>query len=201
MLTDPSYLPWRDEAVRRGYASAIALPLIYDGRTFGVLTLYSAETDTFTEEEVKLLSDMAHECAYGIAALRLRLENARVQAERERLLEQMKTFVHLVSHDLRAPLTIINGHTGLLQDYLAGSEQAPALKSAEAIARGVKRMDTMIDDFSHDRAAGGRATTAAAPADHARRLPAVFPHAQCRCAAPGAHSPRYPRRVGEHHGG
>ena len=31
MLTDPKFAPWRDQAVRRGYASSLVLPLL-DGR-------------------------------------------------------------------------------------------------------------------------------------------------------------------------
>ena len=28
MLTDPQFKPWRDEAIKRGYASSIALPFV-----------------------------------------------------------------------------------------------------------------------------------------------------------------------------
>ena len=37
--------------------------------------------------------------------------------------EQMKTFIHLVSHDLRAPLTIINGYVELFKECLAEDEK------------------------------------------------------------------------------
>ncbi len=85
MQSDPAFQPWRNEAIRRGFAASIALPLIQDGKAFGALTIYFREPDPLTEDEVKQLTDLAHECAYGISALRLRVENARIQAERERL--------------------------------------------------------------------------------------------------------------------
>ena len=67
--------------------------------------------------------------------------------ERKQAEEQMQTFIHLVSHDLRAPLTITNGHVGLLQECLAEYENRMVRMSIEAIGRAVKRMDVMIDDL------------------------------------------------------
>lgn len=61
--------------------------------------------------------------------------------------EQMKTFVHLVSHDLRAPLTITNGYVGMLKESLNEYEDHIVQLSIEAIGRAVKRMDVMIDDL------------------------------------------------------
>lgn len=39
--TDPMYAPWRDEAVKRGYVSTMALPLIDSGTTLGALSIYA----------------------------------------------------------------------------------------------------------------------------------------------------------------
>jgi PAS domain S-box-containing protein len=76
MRTDPAFSPWRDEAIKRGYASSIVLPLIEEGRAFGAITIYSREPDPFLEDEVKLLSEMADDLSYGIRALRLRAAHA-----------------------------------------------------------------------------------------------------------------------------
>ncbi len=37
MLTDPAFLPWREQALRRGYAASLALPLLAGDRAFGAL--------------------------------------------------------------------------------------------------------------------------------------------------------------------
>jgi GAF domain-containing protein len=52
--TSQSFAPWRAEAVKRGYASAIALPLISKKRTLGSLNIYAAEPDAFDADEVNL---------------------------------------------------------------------------------------------------------------------------------------------------
>jgi PAS domain S-box-containing protein len=69
ILADPEFSPWREVAIRNGYASSIALPLVEGGRTFGALMIYSSETDAFDAQEVRLLTELAHDLAYGVRAL------------------------------------------------------------------------------------------------------------------------------------
>jgi PAS domain S-box-containing protein len=76
-VNDPDFLPWRDEALKRGYRSVAALPLLIKGETIGSLNVYSAEPDDFHEEEVTLLQELAGNLAYGITALRMSEENRR----------------------------------------------------------------------------------------------------------------------------
>ena len=71
MLTDPAFEPWRAEAVKRGYASSIVLPLRNEDKTFGALSVYSKEDDPFSEDETTLLSEIADDLAYGITFIRL----------------------------------------------------------------------------------------------------------------------------------
>jgi PAS domain S-box-containing protein len=88
----------------------------------------------------------------------------RVEYARERLLAQMKTFVHMISHDLRVPLTIIQGHVGILQDSLAHNDEQSIKDSADAIEQGVKRMDLMISDLMEvARLEGGQVRLALHP--------------------------------------
>jgi PAS domain S-box-containing protein len=81
IATDPRMEPWRDEALRRGYASVAAIPLFIDSEPFGALLIYASEPDIFGAEEVQLLSELASDLAFGIATLRTRTERARAEAE------------------------------------------------------------------------------------------------------------------------
>jgi PAS domain S-box-containing protein len=72
--TDPSFAPWRDEALTRGYASVIAIPLVVEADTFGALTIYAAEADAFGDQELTLLTELASDLAFGMTALRTRAE-------------------------------------------------------------------------------------------------------------------------------
>lgn len=69
---DPRFSVWRAEALKRGYASSIALPLTGDEKTFGALNICASEPDAFDKEEVELLGQLAGDLSYGIAALRMR---------------------------------------------------------------------------------------------------------------------------------
>ena len=76
MLTDPQFTPWREQALKRGYASSIVLPLKVEEMTFGAVTIYSRQPDSFAEEEEQLLTELADDLAYGIMTLRIRAAHA-----------------------------------------------------------------------------------------------------------------------------
>ncbi|OFX56251.1 MAG: hypothetical protein A2046_06250 [Bacteroidetes bacterium GWA2_30_7] len=73
MTIDPAFKPWRYDAIKRGYASSIVFPLVNDSKAFGAITIYSIEPDSFSKEEVELLSELANDLAYGIISIRSRI--------------------------------------------------------------------------------------------------------------------------------
>jgi PAS domain S-box-containing protein len=81
MLADPNFAPWREEALKRGYASSLVLPLTDGGKAFGAITIYENKPDAFSQEETDLLSHLADDLALGIASLRLREAHARMEEE------------------------------------------------------------------------------------------------------------------------
>ena len=58
---------WREEAIRRGCRSLIALPLIVEDNIVGNLTLFAQERDFFNEEELKLLTELAGDISFALA--------------------------------------------------------------------------------------------------------------------------------------
>ncbi len=79
--TNPAFEPWRKEAIKRGYASSISLPLLSGDKAFGALTIYSKDPDPFSENEVNLLTELTSDLSFGITSIRLR--KARDEAEKE----------------------------------------------------------------------------------------------------------------------
>jgi PAS domain S-box-containing protein len=84
ILNDPNFTPWRAEALKRGYASSIALPLTTEDRALGALNIYAGEPHAFDEEEVNLLTELAGNLAFGIMALRTRIERKEAEESRKR---------------------------------------------------------------------------------------------------------------------
>jgi PAS domain S-box-containing protein len=77
IATDPRMIPWRAEALKRGYGSSVSIPLIVDGAAFGAIMIYAAEPDGFGAKEVALLSELASDLAFGIGTLRTRADRAK----------------------------------------------------------------------------------------------------------------------------
>lgn len=56
---DPTFAPWRDAALARGYRSAAAVPVVLGDQVVGTINFYAAERDHFTPSTVRLLSSIA----------------------------------------------------------------------------------------------------------------------------------------------
>jgi len=76
MQEDPRFLPWRDEARRRGYAACLGLPLLIQDGVVGALSIYAAEPNAFDAQEVGLLAELAGDLAFGLRTLRVRAAHA-----------------------------------------------------------------------------------------------------------------------------
>ena len=62
--------------------------------------------------------------------------------------EKREDYIHTISHDLRAPLTIIQGHAQLLQRAITKAGlNGTNLRSTEAILSGARQMNIMIQDL------------------------------------------------------
>ncbi|MDD5272679.1 MAG: HD domain-containing protein, partial [Methylovulum sp.] len=88
IASTPGFKPWQEAAKLRGYVSNIGLPLTGGGKTFGGLSIYSAEADAFDEEEVRLLTELADGLAYGIVSLRIQKEHEQHTSVLRQSLEQ-----------------------------------------------------------------------------------------------------------------
>jgi len=125
MLIDSCFGPWREAAVKRGYASSVVLPLKSEGKAYGAISIYSKQPDSFTDSEIDLLTELADDLAYGILFIRLteyEKEAARAIMENEiRLKELIATkdkFFNIIAHDLKNPFTSLLGASELLYDNI-----------------------------------------------------------------------------------
>lgn len=171
-LTDPDFEPWRAEALKRGYASSISIPMITDGRTLGALTMYAVEPDAFDIEEVKLLKELTDDIAYCISALHIRAEHKRAEEELikyqnnlegmvEKRTQELKKvseelarsnadlqqFAYVASHDLKEPLRTIAGFVGLLAKRYKNSLDEKTHEYIKYSIDGAKRMQDLITDL------------------------------------------------------
>ncbi len=90
IVSDTRYAPWRKQALKRGYASSIAIPLKDNGKSFGTLNIYAAEPDSFKNEEINLLKELANDLAYGIVSLRNRALQKKSNRELKQTLKKLR---------------------------------------------------------------------------------------------------------------
>jgi len=74
--SDKSFSPWHEAAIQRGFKAIIALPLVYEGETFGTIGIYSQEQDEFDENEIEILKELSDDLSFGIASLRIRVQKS-----------------------------------------------------------------------------------------------------------------------------
>ena len=128
IANDPQYLPWRDEALKRGLASNIALPL-GDGEVFGILHVYSGEMNAFTPAEIDLLEEMAGDLAFGVRTLHTRHERDLAQ---DKVQQQLAQLQDSLEDTMRAIAAIVE-----MRDPYTAGHQVRVADLAAAIAKQI----------------------------------------------------------------
>ena len=68
--------------------------------------------------------------------------------EQHELQERNNAFHHTVAHDLRGPLTVIQGHAEMLKETLRkGKAEGTIVQNVEGILEGAEKMSSMIEDL------------------------------------------------------
>jgi hypothetical protein len=170
---NPQMAPWRKAALKRGYRSSVALPLIIENQVLGALSLYSEKVAAFGVQEEQLLEELASNLAYGLKSLRARSELENYQQQLEELVVQRTqeivglntelaakardaeaanrakgVFLATMSHELRTPLNAVVGLTGLLADSPLNRSQRDYADKILLSAQALRALMDDILDFS-----------------------------------------------------
>ncbi len=154
--SNPDFEPWREEALRRGYASCASFPLTSGGQIFGALTIYAPEQDAFNDAELKFFESLAENLSYGINAIRVSVERRRSEEElksySKKLVlvnQELQDFASIASHDLQEPLRKILSFGEMLskhaQDKLDETEMEYLLRMTGAANRMERLLKDLLD--------------------------------------------------------
>jgi PAS domain S-box-containing protein len=172
MGTDPNFEPWRELAAKRKYTASLVLPLSsFEGKTFGALNIYGQEPDPFSEEEIKLMTELANDFAYGVEMLRLRKEREQATGQLEKYATQMEELANerakqikdsmrlvaigqtagMVGHDIRNPLQAIVGELYLAREEVSslpsGNAKMNIQESLASIEENLYYIDKIVADL------------------------------------------------------
>jgi len=106
IAVDPEHKPWRKEAMKHGYVSSAALPLVYKDRVFGALNVYASNPDSFDEEEIELLFELSRDIAFALHNIELEKKHKRIEKELQ------------VRREENIKLAVIAKERGELQDWI-----------------------------------------------------------------------------------
>lgn len=133
---DPDYVP-----SLRGGIGQIAIPMVSGDSVIAMLILESNRQPLFRIAELSFLQRLAEHATIAIA-------NAQLYAELARANESKSEFVSLVAHELKNPLTSIQGYSDVLLGGAVGalSDQQKAFLST--IRSNAERMTTIVSDLN-----------------------------------------------------
>lgn len=66
---DPIMLLWKDKALKQGFRSSAAIPLVLGDNVIGAFTIYAGTPQFFTDEELALLTSLADNISFAIDAM------------------------------------------------------------------------------------------------------------------------------------
>ncbi len=148
-LPSPGGDPWR---------AALVVPLFYQERPLGVLTLTHQQAGHFTAEHERLVSGAAELIALALhnAALyeeQFRLGQALLEAKEraEHLRRRQERFFANLSHEMRTPLQAIIGYVDVLRLEHPDGAEMPDLAAIEQAARELLDLVNQMLDFQRSR--------------------------------------------------
>ncbi len=110
----PYYSPNTDEDELyiegvKGAKCEYATPISIDDKVYGVLDVQKDEPYSISEDDMKLIDLLANNMAVALRSLEIQEE-----LERSRNLQEL--MLHIVSHDLKNPLAVIEGYVDLMRE-------------------------------------------------------------------------------------
>ncbi len=107
---EPSYDPGIAERVGFAVRNVLAVPVAWEGESFGALELLNKKSSGFGDDELRLATLVAGQAARSIHRARRSREE-----ERRGRLHLVGQMLSGLLHDLRTPMTIISGYAQLME--------------------------------------------------------------------------------------
>ena len=110
IATDPIMLPWKDEALKRGYKSLISVPFQQKGKVIGILSLFATESDFFSDDELKLLKEIGEDISFAINAI----DTENLRNRTEKALEQSRNELKIIYDHAPVMMCVVDKERNVL---------------------------------------------------------------------------------------
>jgi signal transduction histidine kinase len=124
-----------------GGQSQLAIPINREEQTLGLILLESPLAENFDEEATAFLTRLSDHAAIALA-------NAQLFTAVEAANTAKSDFINFVSHELKTPMTSIQGYTELLAKGAIGPVNEAQAGFLATIRANVRRMDRLVSDLT-----------------------------------------------------
>lgn len=121
--------------------SQLVISIRREEQTIGLILLESTQAENFDEETTAFLTRLSDHAAIAIA-------NAKLFTAVETANAAKSDFINFVSHELKTPMTSIQGFTDLLSNGAVGPVNEAQAGFLATIRANVRRMDRLVSDLS-----------------------------------------------------
>jgi len=140
---------YKEQAMKEGIASMLSVPLMPHGEVVGIMRIYTSEQRQFSPEEVEFLGSVANLGAIALGKARMHealgrdleersMELSKLEEDKDRFLR----FLSMAAHDLKAPLTAIQGFLWVM---LGGFSGGLTDKQRNMLQRSSRRIDELLN--------------------------------------------------------
>jgi len=130
----------------------LSCPLIDDQSVLGNIWLFRPHEQAFDDLEIRLVQQVANQCAIALRQSRLYQESLRQLTESERLNLLKDDFLSTISHELRTPLSNIRMATQMLEVMLSranvlSNDSLPANRYFQILKEECQRETQLVNDL------------------------------------------------------
>jgi signal transduction histidine kinase len=134
-------------ARQEGLVSLLSVPLLFDGKATGTMSVYLGERHVFSNEEIRILSALAELSGIAIEKARLyeRLVDIEEQLRNNEKLSALGLLAAEVAHEIRNPLTVIKMLFHSLDLQFASGD--PRARDVEVIGDRIDHLNKTVEQI------------------------------------------------------
>ena len=161
-------------SIVRGMRHILLVPFVLHGEVVATLGVSRIADPSFSEDDIATLQQIGN-----VAVLAIR--NARLLQEAQEASRAKSDFLNLAAHELRTPLSVVNGYLSMLEDGTFGEAPPDWTRPIRIISSKVNELAGLVDNLlTAARLQGGSIPTRAHTTDLAEAVKEAVVRAEAR---------------------